>query len=144
ATNSHERHDPMNLTVRQENYSWSFGNLQHLVIFHWVIRNDGLPLDSMWVGVYAEMASGAKNGYSGWPPSSSTGGSLGGWFSKKWIAYEDSLRAFREHYCNQGPIPTNCQQERVPPWAGFKLLTPPDTTKGQKVTLTAWNYNPQD
>jgi hypothetical protein len=141
--NNPERHHPMNLSIRQENYSWPFGDLQHFVIFHWVIRNDGLPLDSMWVGVYGEMASGPKNSYSCWPPSS-TCSSIGTWFGRKWIAYDDSIRAFREHYCYQGPIPGACVADRVKPWAGFKLLTPPDPSKGQKVTLAVWNYDPSD
>jgi hypothetical protein len=145
ADNTSERSRSMGLLVRQENYSWSFSDFQHFVIFHYVIKNTGPPLRNVWFGMYNEFASGAKNQYSVWPPSSS-GSSLGSWFNKKWVAYDDSLRLFREHYCNTQPVPQNCNLELVPYWVGTKLLgvRPGDLadTSDKKVTLSAWTYAP--
>ncbi|MBI5709052.1 MAG: hypothetical protein HZC42_01940 [Candidatus Eisenbacteria bacterium] len=139
-----ENHHPMSLLVRQENYAWSFADYQHFVIFHYVIKTFGPPLRNLWVGIYSEMASGPKNLYSVWPPSSS-GSTVGGWYSKKWIQYEDSLRMIREHYCFQPPIPAGCNATLVPPWVGIKLLgvrpgSLADTSK--QVTLSSWTYAP--
>ncbi len=145
ADNTSERSRPMQLLIRQENYGWSFSDYQHLIIFHYVIKNNGPPLRNAWVGMYNEFASGPKNLYSVWPPSSS-GSVLGSWFSKKWIQYDDSLRLFREHYCNTRPAPESCNLPLVPYWIGLKLLgTKPgdlaDTTD-KKVTLAAWTWAP--
>ena len=140
-----EAHHPLNVTVRQENYGWSFADYAHFVIFHFVIRNDGLPLQNMWAGIYAEFSSGDKNQYSCWPPSQSCS-TVGSWFQHKWIAYDDSLRLFREHYCFQQPIPNGCVLARAPYWAGMKLLgvhpgNIADTTQYQ-VTFAPWAWAP--
>lgn len=140
--NNSERHRPMSILVRQENYAWSFSDYQHLIIYHFVIKNLGPPLADAWVGFYAEMASGPKNAYSGWPPSSS-GSTIGSWFSKKWIQYDNSLRFIREHYCAALPVPGGCSLERVPEWVGIKLLgTAPEPIDTKQVTLSAWTYAP--
>ncbi|OGF13434.1 MAG: hypothetical protein A2W00_05500 [Candidatus Eisenbacteria bacterium RBG_16_71_46] len=143
--NNIEAHRPMGLLVRQENYAWSFSDYQHIVIFHYVIKNTGPPLKDAWVGFYAETASGPKNAYSVWPPSSS-GSTIGSWYSKKWIQYDDSLRLFREHYCAALPIPEGCNLPLVPYWVGMKLLgvRPGDVadTADKRVTLGAWTYAP--
>lgn len=142
ASSNSENHRPMGILVRQENYAWSFSDYQNLVIFHFVIRNLGPPLADAWVGFYAEMASGPKNAYGNWPPSSSSS-SVGGWFSKKWIQYDDSLRFIREHYCAALPVPGGCILDRVPAWVGIKLLgTGPQPISGKQVTLAAWDYAP--
>jgi len=145
ADNTVERSRPMGLLVRQENYAWSFSDYQHFVIFHYVIKNTGPPLSDVWVGMYNEFASGPKNLYSVWPPSSS-GSALGSWYSKKWVQYDDSLRLFREHYCNTRPAPQSCNLPLVPYWIGVKLLgvRPGDIadTSSKKVTLGAWTYAP--
>ena len=141
SANNNENHRPMNLLVRQENYSWSFSDYAHFVIFHLIIKNLGPPLSNLWVGLYSELASGPKNAYSVWPPSSSAS-TIGGWYQKKLVFYYDSLRLFREHYC---AAPSDCRMDRVPEWIGVKLLgvkpgSLADTSK--HVTLAAWNYQP--
>lgn len=145
AANS-ERSRPINVQVRQENYSWSFADYTHINIFHFTIRNLGPPLQNVWLGFYGEWASGSRAAYPDncWPPSS-TCSSAGSWFSKKWIAYDDSLRLFREHYCRSLPIPGGCDSSNVPYWIGLRLLgarplTEDTTTK--KITLSAWSYSP--
>jgi len=107
---NNEPHHPLGIQVRQENYNWSFSDLKHFVIFHYIIKNVGdAPLDSVFAGFYAETATGRGPYHSPW-------------FSKKWIAWDESDSMFREHYCNTGPIPTGCNYSYVPPWIGIKVL----------------------
>lgn len=151
AANNGEDHRPMGLIVRQENYSWSFSNYQHLTIFHYVIKNDGPPLRDAWVGVYTEFASGSKKDQAVWPPS--------GWYNKKWLALDDTLTVanrdsgvrvvpplLREHYCASVPIPAACNLEVAPFWIGLKLLgakgSLADTVAHKRVSLSAWGYAP--
>jgi hypothetical protein len=145
---SPENHRPLNVLVRQENYDWSFAGYAHLVIFHYVVTNVGLPLRNVYVGVYNELASGDKKLCSSMPPSS--GGCLkGGWFRKKWVQYDDSLRLFREHYCFNLPVSGGCDSADVPYWAGYRLLGAKvgagkvsvlaDTS--YHVTMAAWKYS---
>jgi hypothetical protein len=134
---------PLNVVVRQENYAWNFSDFAHFAILHYVIKTTGLPLRDVWVGFYSELASGNRNAYSCWGPSSGCS-SVGGWYSKKLFAWDDSLRLEREHFCFGQPVPNGCKFENVPFAVGIKLLTPPDTARGQKVTFAAWNYNPGD
>jgi len=142
AANNSEDHRPINILVHQENYAWSFSDYQHVLIYHFTIKNLGPPLADAWVGLYSEMASGPKNSYTVWPPSSS-GSTIGSWFSKKWVQYDDSLHMIREHYCNGLPIPSGCFLERVPEWVGIKLLgTGPEPLDTKQVTLSAWTYAP--
>lgn len=155
--NNNERHRPLNILVRQENYNWSFSDLAHFVIFHYTIKNIGLyRLTDVWAGIYAELASGNKNLYSTWPPSSS-GSAVGGWYQKKWLAYDDSITAadgvsnatghmMREHYCASTPVPDACNLYITPAWVGIKLLgvSPGNMadTSDKKVTFYASNYAP--
>jgi hypothetical protein len=133
-----ERHRPINVLVRQENYSWSFSQFQHSVVFKFVITNLGPPLANVWIGLYSELASGYKGEYAGWPPN-------GPWFRKKYVQYDDSLRLFREHYCEQPPFPGGCNYGHVPYWAGIKLLgTHPQPLSTKQITLAAWNWSPGD
>jgi hypothetical protein len=139
--NNNEDHRPMGLIVHQTNYMWSFSDYQHLVIFHYTIINNGPPLDSVWVGLYSEFASGNKNAYSCWPPSSGCG--PGGWFSKKWLAWDDSIKLFREHYCANVPIPDGCNLGAAPEWVGIKLLgVSHGDIPEEHVTLSPWKYAP--
>jgi hypothetical protein len=128
-----ERHRPMGILVRQENYAWSFSNFQHSVVFKFVIKNLGPPLADAWVGIYTELASGVK--VNPWPPG-------GPYFNKKWLQYEDSLRLIREHYCE---LSGACNTGFVPYWVGIKLLgTGPEPVSTKQVTLAAWNWAPGD
>ncbi len=152
---SPENHRPLGVLVRQENYDWSFSDYGHIVIFHYVITNNGVwPLQNLYAGVYAELGSGYRGNYSCWPPASSCG-LCGGWFSKKWVMYDDSLRLFREHFCYNLPLPDGCYPPGctyTPYWAGFKLLGAKvghDTTSvladtSYDVTMAAWKYSPGD
>lgn len=146
---TNERHHPLGVSVRLETYSWSFSDFKHMVFLHFVITNQGPTLSDVWLGMYGELASGPKKAYSQWPPSAANS-SLGGWFNKKLVAFDDSLRLFREHYCKQASTTTGqCTAEfdLVPYWAGVKLLgispgSLADTSK--KFTLAVWNYDPDN
>ena len=144
ALNTGEDHRPMKLLVTQWNYAWSFSDYTNILFYHYVIKNQGPPLANVWVGAYNEFASGPKNAYSVWPPSSTAG--PGSWFSKKWLQYDDAYRLLREHFCFQLPVPGGCQLATVPYWVGLAFLgTRPgniaDTTD-KKITLAAWAYAP--
>lgn len=142
-----ETHRPMGIEVTQSAYAWGFSNYAHVVIFSLKIRNTGAVKTNVWVGFYNEFASGNKSVYLDrniWPPSS-TGSAVGGWYNKKLIAYDDSLRLYRERYCNAQPVPDNCNFGLAPYQIGVRLLgwrgLAEDTTT-KRVTLQAWNYDP--
>jgi hypothetical protein len=81
---------PMGVQVTQESYSWSFAEYTHSVIFHVSFKNTGPVMQNAWLGFYSELASGDKSLYTSrnlWPPTT-TGSPVGGWYNKKWIAYE--------------------------------------------------------
>ncbi len=135
-----EPHHPLGILVRQENYVWSYSDLKHFVIFHYVIKNVGdAPLDSVFTGFYAELASGRGPYHSPW-------------FNKKWVSWDESDSMFREHYCNSGPLPTGCNYSYVPPWIGIKILGGRDRNDatnqrlkpGQLISVGAWTYAPGD
>lgn len=144
ASNQEDSH-PMGLLITQSNYSWSFSDFANILFYHYEIKNTGPLLTNVWVGFYAEFASGNKGAYTNWAPSSTDPSGTGGWFNKKQIAYEDSLRLLREHYCASLPIPDGCQYGRAPYWIGLRLLgtkgLTEDTTT-RKTTLAAWSWSP--
>lgn len=144
--NNLEDHRPLRVHVNQQNYAWSFSDYQHFIIFHMTIRNEGAPLQNAWLGFYTEFASGPKNAYANWPPTS--GGSIyGGWYDKKLLEYDEDLHLMREHYCEGTPIPDGCSFSVVPYWIGVKMLgfkAGPEDTATKKVTFAAWNWSPGD
>ncbi len=146
AAGSIEDHRPLRVQVRQENYAWSFSEYANFVVFRYIIKNLGPTLHDVWVGHYDEFASGPKNQYSSWPPSSAGSGGLGSWFSKKEIGYEDSLKLFTERFCAANPVPTGCRYSITPYVVGLKLLgatrcnSTDTTTYGR--TLASWTYSP--
>ncbi len=137
---------PMGLLITQSNYSWSFSDFANILFFHYEIKNTGPLLTNVYVGIYSELASGNKNAYTNWPPSSTDPSGTGSWFNKKQIVYDDSLHLYREHYCSNLPIPDGCHYERAPYWVGIKLLgtkgLAEDTTTHRGVTLQAWSWAP--
>jgi len=135
-----EAHRPLNILVRASALSWVSSPLQDFLILRFTIINLGAaPLTGAWAGLWTELASGDKNSYTCWPPSSVCGTS-GSWFSKKWLQYDAPQRLLREHYCAALPVPGGCELSRVPAWMGVQLLS--HTTAGQHVTVAAWNYGP--
>jgi len=133
---------PLDITVTQYNYEWSFSNYAHMCFFHYVIRNAGdLALTNVWAGLYNELASGSLKDVN-YNPS-------GAWFKKKEIGWVDSLNLFTERYCEyvlNPPTYSNCHYFRAPEIVGVKLLgfhwgTVRDTAPPQ-VTMQAWSYAP--
>jgi hypothetical protein len=141
-----EEHLPIGIEVTQEIYNWSFAAFADLVIVHLTIKSTRSFLDSVFVGITAELASGPKDLYGTWPPSSSSGGSLGSWFSKKLITWDSDRRLVGEHFCTDISAGIEgCQFDIVPPWAGIKLLgTRPDTISTKQVGFHMWNWSPGD
>ena len=75
---------------------------------------------------------------------------MGGWFYKKWIAFDDSLSLLREHYCARFAQPpadpvSGCNVELVPYWIGLKYLgsrgLAEDTTT-RRLSFSAWSWTP--
>ena len=145
AASNNEDHKPMGLLITQTNYSWSFSDFADILFFHYEIKNTGPLLTNVWVGLYSELASGNKNAYTNWAPSSTDPSGTGSWFNKKQIAYDDAFKLYREHYCASQPVPDGCQYQRAPYWVGFRLLgtrgLTEDTTT-RKVSLQAWSWSP--
>jgi hypothetical protein len=136
-----EPHRPLNVLVRQSVFSWASPNLQDFLVLRFVVINLGPPLTDAWAGLYTELASGDRNTYTCWPPSSACS-ATGGWYTKAWLQYDATPRLAREHYCAAQPVPAGCVLTRVPEWMGVQLLKPP--TAGQHVTLAAWSWSPGD
>ena len=132
------KHRPLGVIVNQYQFEWSFSDYAHFVIFHWVIHNDGPPLRDVWFGLYNELASGDFTGQAQLPPS--------GFFSKKWMTWNDSLNMVTEQYCVSQPFPTGCNNRNVPQIAAVKLLgcIPGDIhdTTDKRVTFASWSYAP--
>ena len=141
-----EDHFPLGVSVHQETYNWSFSRFKNFLAVHLEIRNAGRTLDSLYVALYTELASGNKAGYSSWPPSAAAGGTLGGWFNKKLLKYDVNARLLGEHYCSSyGNGESSCQFEICPPWVGVQLLgVHPDTVANKRVTSFIANYSPGD
>jgi len=142
ALNNDEDHRPLGVTVRQENYSWSFANYRHMVFYHWVITNTGSPLRNAYLGVYGELASGPKNSYANFPSN------IGPWFSKKQVTWIDSLNMFVERYCEAPPIPQNCFYSKAPELVALKILgVRPGSIRipgDKRVNMQCWDFAPGD
>jgi hypothetical protein len=145
AASNSEAHRPLKIQVHQENYQWGFGLFQHICFFHIEVKNTGAVLESLYIGIYSEFASGNKGGYVTWPPGQGDAGGLGTWFDRKWVQYDDSLSLVREHYCRTGPAPSGCALEVAPYWIGNRFLGTKglvgDTTT-RRLTLAGWDWLP--
>jgi hypothetical protein len=138
ANGNPEVHRPLRVQVRQISQQWNLPGWEHFAVERFVIRNTGPnALTDVHVGIYSELASGPKNAYSTWPPTS-FGSIYGSWYRKALLAYDAGPRLLREHRCSGPPIPSGCQFEITPAWIGIQLLTPPAV--GQQVTVGAWEW----
>ncbi len=145
AVTGNESHLPLGLAIHQETYDWSFSRFANFIAVHLTFTNKGRLLDSLYVGMYTELASGPKNTYGGWPPSAS-GSALGSWYNKKLLQWDGPSRVLSEHYCKSfsGGFPT-CQDDVCPPFVGVQLLgVRPDTVSNKKLTVFIANYDTGD
>jgi len=118
--NQHERHSPLNVTVRQTTLGFTLRAAEAFVVARFVVVNEGAPLRDVWLGMYAQFASGDKNRYSAWPPTASSG--PGSWYYKAHIEYDAARRLFSERYCLAPPYPNGCAASVVPP-AGLGVMS---------------------
>jgi hypothetical protein len=123
-------HRPLHVRVVQEILQWSFEPFDAIVLMNFHVINDhpALPVFDLYAGLYAELASGSRAKHPEWPPR--------GWFSRKDIAYVDSLRMVSEHHfqLDAGDCPS---------WAGYLLLgTRPQPVTGKRVSFNWWNWDP--
>ena len=100
----------LNIGVLQQTYLWSYEFAEAFVIASFTITNEdpaGRALTNMYLGMYAELASGWKGAYDTWPPS--------GWFDNKKIEFYPELRMCAEHHYTY-------QAGTAPSWGAFALL----------------------
>ena len=148
AASNAETHRPMQLEVRQETYQWNYAEFKNSLFVRTTITNRGPLITNMWIGFYAEMASGTKGAYVNWPPSSGDPGGQGSWFNNKWLYYDEENRMLREHYCDQMQNYNEtggCLLERAPYWIGVRYLgsrglVGDDTPR--QLSVSAWNWSP--
>ncbi len=138
-----EPHTPIDILVEQRTLGFSLPAAEDFVVLRFQIINQGPPLRDAYVGLYAQLVSGNKNAYSGWPPSAS--GGPGSWYYKVYADYDSTRRLYREHYCQSLPYPGSCNLEAVPPWAAVKLLAVhPGPLAAKTVSFNWWSYSPGD
>lgn len=126
-------HVPLNVKVRQEVITWGFAPYDDIVFVNYSITNvdPGRDIFDLYVGFYAELASGDKDASDRWPP-----GSL--WYGKKDIGFVDSLRIVTEHRASNDEL-------QIPSWCGLQLAgsSPLDV---DEVDVTFWwddwNFSP--
>jgi hypothetical protein len=129
-------HRPLNIKVEQEILQFSFEPFDAIILVNFnIINMDQVrPIFDMYMGFYAELASGWKDGHTEWPPS--------GWFQNKDIVYfhADTLRLLTEHHFL-------LDDGNAPSWAGVQLLgirgpTAQDTISTKTVSFNWWNWDP--
>lgn len=107
--NTEDAHEPMNIQVTTTTSLFSFEPFDAFVLMDFTVENIN-PfelLSDVYVGVYAEMATGYKT------PDDPNWRS--GWFGQKDITWVDSLRICTEHHFND-------DNGDAPAWAGYQLL----------------------
>jgi hypothetical protein len=138
-----ERHTPLDILVAQQTLGFSLPAAEDFVVLRFSVVNQGPPLRDLYLGLYAQLVSGDKSAYSGWPPSSS--GGPGSWYYKVYADYDTTRRLYREHFCQGLPYPGGCNVDYCPPWAAVKLLaTRPEPLAGKTVSFNWWSYSPGD
>jgi hypothetical protein len=124
---AHKR--PLGIKVNVETLAWSMQDYKGFVIVNYQIVNlqPSDTIRDMYVGMYAELASGYKGNRNPWNTS--------GWFSKKDIDYVDSLRLVTEHHYQY-------DANRCPSWGGIQLLgTRSRMGSDSTVSFNWWNWS---
>ncbi len=141
--NQLERHTPLRISIRQTTLGFTLRTADDFVVARYVVTNAGPPLRDVWLGIYAQLASGDKNRYTQWPPTGGSG--PGSWYYKAHIEYDAARRLYVEHFCLAPPYPAGCGNSLVPPWAGVKLLgVTPGGIADKRVHWRWWSYEPGD
>lgn len=126
-------HIPLDVRVRQESLVWSFEPFADIVFLNFEITNEHPERDilDLYVGFYAELATGNKTAASRWPPP-------GAWFGQKDLGYVDSLRVVTEHR-----PPFIGDELLATTWGGFQLLgVSPGEIDDLTLTLNVWDWDP--
>jgi hypothetical protein len=141
--NQLERHQPLDITVRQVTLGFTLRAADAFVVTRYIVTNNGPPIRDMWLGLYAQLASGDKKRYTQWPPTGSSG--PGSWYYKAHIEYDAARRLYAERFCLAPPYPAGCASSLVPPWAGVKLLgVSPGGLADKQLNWRWWAYEPGD
>jgi hypothetical protein len=126
-------HVPLGILVKQRSMVWNCHTADAFVLIDFTLKNiTSWTVAFMYLGMYSELASGNKSSYQNWPPS--------GWFSKKDIAYYDSLRMVSEHHWT-------FDNGRASSWAGIKLLGlrvngVAEDPGAKRISFNWWDWNP--
>jgi len=138
-----EPHQPLDILIAQRTLGFSLPAAEDFIVLRFQVINQGPPLSQVYVGLYAQLASGNKNAYTAWPPSANSG--PGSWYFKAHAEYDTTRRLYKERYCLAAPYPASCNAEAVPPWAGVKLLkVRPGSIPDSRVSFNWWSYSPGD
>lgn len=138
-----ERHTPLDILVAQRVLAFSLPAAEDFVVLSFQVVNQGPPLRDVYIGFYVQLASGDKNAYSVWPPTSSSG--PGSWYYQVYADFDPTRLLYREHYCYLLPFPDECKMNYCPPWAGVKLLAShPEPLAGKTIGFNWWSYSPGD
>ena len=141
--NQLERHRPLSITVRQVVLSFTLRAAEAFVVSRFIVTNQGAPMRDVWLGLYAQLASGDKKRYTQWPPTGSSG--PGSWYYKAHIEYDEARRLYAERFCVAPPYPEGCASSLVPPWAGVKLLgAEPGGLEDKRVNWRWWTFEAGD
>jgi len=137
--NQRERHTPLNVRIRQVMLGFTLRAAESFEVARMVITNDGAALEDVWLGMYAQLASGNKNKYGTWPPTAGSG--PGSWYYKAHIEIDPARRMLAEHYCLAPPYPGSCEFATVPPWAGIRILgVTPGTVADKQIHWRWWSF----
>jgi hypothetical protein len=135
-----EPHTPLDILVSQRTFGFSLPAAEDFVVLRFQVINQGPPLQNLYLGFYAQLASGNKSAYSSWPPSAGSG--PGSWYFKVHAEYDSTRRLYKERYCLAAPYPAGCNPGAVPPWAGVKLLAAhPGAIADRTVSFNWWSYD---
>ncbi|MFN8587709.1 MAG: hypothetical protein U0704_07875 [Candidatus Eisenbacteria bacterium] len=115
-----EPHRPMHLRITQRGLGFTLPAANSFVVTSFTIHNDGPPLADVWVGLYAQLASGNREAYSVWPPSAANG--PGSWYYRAYSEYDSSRTMVAERFCQALPLFDGCRVQLCPPWVGLKYL----------------------
>ena len=125
-------HHPLPVRVDLETYAWSFQPVDQMVILSYTITNMGQrTLDSVYIGVYAELISCSKAFDTSFP---------GDCFDTKLIEFDTQYRMMANTRYDQNSL--------LPGWGGFSILgSSPDSIvvnneEVKTITYEWWPWDP--
>jgi len=121
-------HTPLRIKVKQTALVWGFAPFENIVFLNYEVTNtDPLrTITDLYVGAYAELATGDKGASDDWPPG-------GQWYGAKDVEWLDSLRVIREHRPPGGGLDADT-------YCGLQFLGTDEDITSQTTTFTWWEW----